>query len=304
MGVSYIKVTAETGDFGSGGGAPSATTDAIKVNDVDYTVDRGAMKEETTDSYTTNQILGGALKISGSIDTNFRPTSQAPLLAACLGTATAGVYDIEEPTAACIAIGEKTGTVTKERLFYGVGVKSVEFTFEAKEYVKAKYDWIAADVVNGTFDTTLSYPTEDPLVFWAATLTLGETILYSKSLSMTVDRAIDEEQFVLGNYKLYRLTRTGVTDISGSLTLTEEQIDEMNRAIYGTPSGTAMPANNDLGTGTLTIVCKRPNGTAGATFVLPVTYTSSAFKASSVGEFDKSIEYNVVGNPTTFLKVE
>ncbi len=261
------------------------------------------MKEETTDSYTTNQILGGALKISGSIDTNFRPTSQAPLLAACLGTASAGVYDIEEPTAACIAIGEKTGIVTRERLFYGVGVKSVEFTFEAKEYVKAKYDWIAADVVDGTYDTALSYPTEDPLVFWAATLTLGSTTLYSKSVSMTVDRAIDEEQFVLGNYKLYRLTRTGVTDISGTITLTEEQLDELNRAIYGTTSGTAMPATNDLGTGTLTIECKRPNGSAGATFVLPVTYTSSAFKASGVGEFDKSIEYSVVGNPTTFLTV-
>jgi len=303
MGISYIKATAETGAFGSGGGAPSASTEAIKVNSVDYTVDRGAMKENTTDSYTTNQILGGALKISGSIDTNFRPTSQAPLLAACFGTATAGVYDIEEPTAACFAIGEKTGAVTQERLFYGVGVKSCEFTFEAKEYVKAKYDWIAADVLDGTYDSAVTYPTEDPLVFWGASLTVGATTIYSKSVSLSVDRAIDEDQFVLGNFKLYRLTRTDVTDISGTITITEEQLSELNRAMYGTTSGTAVPSTNALGNGTLTITCLRPSGAAGCVFSLPITYTASSFKSENVGEFDKSIEYSVAGAPTAFLTV-
>lgn len=303
MGISYVKATAETGDYGSGGGAPTGATDAIKVNSIDYTVDRGAMREETTDSYTTNEIIGGALKISGSIDTNFRPTSQAPLLASCFGTAVAGVYDIEEPTSACLAIGEKVGSSTKERLLYGVGVKSVEFTFESKEYVKAKYDFIACDIVDGTYDTTLSYPAEDPLVFWGATLDLSATTLYSKSVTLTVDRALDEEQFVLGNYKLYRLTRTGVTDISGSLTITEEQIAEMNRAIYGTTGGSAMPALNTLGEGTLTIDCMRTSGAAGATFVIPVTYETSSFSSSGVGELEKSIEFSVVGNPATFLTV-
>lgn len=303
MGISYLKATAETGDYGSGGGAPTGSTEGIKINDIDYTVDRGAMKEETTDSYTTNQILGGPLKISGSISTNFRPTSQAPLLASCLGAASAGVYDIEEPTSACFAIGEKVGSNTVERLLYGVGVNSIEFGFEAKEYVTAKYDFIACDIVDGTYDTSLSYPVEDPLVFWGATLDLSATTLYSKSVTLTVDRALDEDQFVLGNYKLYRLTRTGVTDISGTLTITEEQIAEMNRAIYGTTAGTSMPVLDTLGTGTLTIDCVRSSGSGGATFVIPITYTSSSMKSSGVGEFDKSIEFNVVGNPTTFLTV-
>mgnify|MGYP000949798638 CR=1 FL=1 len=299
MGVSYLKSTLETGDYGSGGGAPDGATDGIKVNAIDYSVDRGAMKEETTDSYVYNQILGGALKISGTIESNFRPVSQATLLTGLFGTpAVAGTYTIGEPVPVCFAIGEKTGTVTNEKIFCGVGIKSAEFTFEAKEYVKARYEWLASDVKNGTYDTSLTFPTEDPLVFWRATLTLGATTLYSKSCSMTVDRALDEEQFVLGNYKLYRLTRTGITDISGTIGVTEEQIAELNRAIYGSDSGTAMPANNALGNGTLTIQCLKPDGTAGCNFVLPVTYTKSDFKSSSVGEFEKSIDYSIVGSMT------
>jgi hypothetical protein len=112
---------------------------------------------------------------------------------------------------------------------------------------------------------------------------------------LTIDRGLDDGQFVLGNFKLYRLVRTGVTDVSGSLGITEEQVDELDRAMYGTTAGTSMPATNDLGTGTLTITCLKVAGTPGATFVLPVKYTVVSNSVDGVGEFDKKIEFIIVG---------
>jgi hypothetical protein len=253
------------------------------------------MKEETTDSYLHNTIHGGAFKVSGSIETNFRPVEQAPLLASCLGLIATKTYDIEEPTAACFAIGEKSGAVTDEHLFYGVGVKSAEFTFEAKEFVKAKYEWLAADMVDGSYDTALTYGSEAPLVFWRATLTMGGAAISVKSCTLTIDRALDEDQFVLGSFKLYRLVRTGVTDVSGTLTFTEAELLELQRAIYGTTAGAAMPVTNDLGTGSLVITCLTPAGAAGATFTIPINYVSSTVSSTGVGEIEKTVDFNGYG---------
>lgn len=295
MGVSYFKSTLESGAYGSFGNAPTASTDAIKINNVDYKVDRGVMTEETTDSYVFNSAYGGALKIGGSIDSVWRPVSMAPLLTSLMGTPAAGVYTLGEPIPAVIEIGEKVDSVDKARQFSGVGVNSCEFTFEAKEFVKCKWDWIGCDVKDGTYDSTVSYPVEDPLVFWRASLDLGGTAIYSKSCTMSIDRSLDEEQFVLGNFKRYRLVRTGVTNVSGTLGITEEQLDEIDRAMYGSTSGTAMPADNAIGSGTLTITALKVAGTAGAVLSLPVKYTVTDFSHSGVGEFEKSIDYIIVG---------
>lgn len=299
MGVSYFKAKLGTGNYDTWTGAPVVGDDAIKVNDFDYKVDRGVMTEETTDSYVYSSAYGGALKIGGSIDSVWRPVSMTPLLTSLMGTPTLGVYTLGEPVHSIFEVGEAVGASTKARQFAGVGVKSCEFTFEAKEFVKCKWDWLARDVKDGTYDTALTYPVEDPLVFWRASLTIddggGAATLYSKNCSLTIDRALDEEQFVLGDYKRYRLVRTGVTDVSGTLGITEEQLDELDRAIYGSESGTAMPADNAIGTGTLAITCLKVGGTAGAAFSLPVKYTVTDFKHSGVGELEKSIDFIIVG---------
>lgn len=295
-----MKMKAETGDYGSGGGAPSGSDDGMKVQTIDYNVDRGAMKDDTTESYFTSAAYGGALMVSGSMDSAWRPTSMAPLLTCLMGTPSTGVYTLGEPTVGVIQIGEKVGAITKARDFYGVGVKSCEFTFEAKEFVKTKWEWLSSEPKDATYDTAVTFPAEDPLVFWRATLAIGATTIYSKSCSLTIDRGLDDGQFVLGNYKLYRLVRTGVTDVSGTLTITEEQVDEIDRAMYGTTTGTGMPTDNALGEGTLTITCLKVNGSAGATFSCPVKYTVTSNSVDGVGEYDKKIEFIIVGNNSDF----
>lgn len=295
MGSTYFKATLETGAYASGGGAPSASDNAIKITDFDKGTDRGADKEETTDSYVYNAAYGGALKVDGTVEANFRPTAMAPMLEALMGANSVGTYTLDEPKACVFQFGEDIGSITRAYNIYGVGLTSVDFSFEAKEFVKSSWKYIGADIVDTTYDTSLSFATEDPLLFWGASLTVGATTIYSKSCTLTIDRALDEDQFVLGSFKRYRLTRTGVTDINGTLTLTEDQIDEIKRAEYGTTSGVAMPATNDLGSGTLVITCLRPSGAAGATFTLPITYTVANTSHSGVGEIEKTIDYTVVG---------
>lgn len=295
MGTTYVKATLETGTYGSGGGAPSASDDAIKITSFEKGTDRGVDKEETTDSYVYNAAYGGALKVDGTIEANWRPTAMSPLLEALMGANSAGTYTLDEPKACVLQFGEDIGSTTRASDIYGVGISSVDFTFEAKEYVKTSWKYIGADLVESTYDTSLSFASEAPLLFWGASLTIGATTIYSKSCTLTIDRALDEEQFVLGSFKRYRLTRTGVTDINGTLTFTEDQMDEMKRAEYGTTSGTAVPATNDLGSGTLLITCLRPTGAAGAVFTLPITYTVANTSHSGVGEIEKTVDYTVVG---------
>lgn len=295
MGTSYVKINAETGGYGTGGGVPSASDTALKTMSIDFSVDRGALDEDTTDVYVTNAVYGGALKVGGSMEMLWRPTQMLAMLAALMGDSSTP-YTLGEPTSCAMQIGQTVGATSRAYNFYGVGFKSVELTFESKEYVKTKWDWIASDVLDGTFDSALTFPTaEDPLIFWSATLTVTDAIP-CKSISMTIDRALDEEQFVLGSFKRYQLARTGVTSISGTITTTESEANAVNTAMYGTKVATSIPATNAMGTGTLVIVANRAGGSTGVTITTPVVYTTIDTKYNGVGEIERTIEYKAVGN--------
>jgi hypothetical protein len=301
MGISYAKVTSETGAYGSGTSAPIATDTALKVNNIDYSVDRGVLKDETTDEEYTTGVFGGALKVSGSFDATFRPTAMAPLLKSLLGTdSTPGTYLLDVPVPAVIQIGEKVGSSTIAKDFYGVGVKSCEFTFEAKEFVKTKWDWFASELKNSTYDTDLTYITEKPLVFWGASLQSGATAIPSKSLTLTINRNIDDENFVLGNFKINSLERNGLDDISGTLTVLESQFDEMEKAEYGVKDATSIAVTNPVYEGTLTITCLRQTGGAGAVFVIPVYYSVASTTMAAGETIEKTIEYAIVKSATPF----
>lgn len=292
MGISYFKCNAETGAYGSGGGAPVASDNAIKVLSIDYSAARGPLAEDATDKYVPSAVLGGAFNPSGSFECLWRPTAMAVPLAALMGDSSSP-YTLSEPTSCVIQIGETVGATSLSRDFYGVGFKSCELTFEAKEYVKTKWEWFASDIVNSTYDTALTFASEAPLIFWSASLTMGGSTIYCKSASMTIDRALDEEQYVLGSYKRYRLARTGMTSVTGTLTFTESEFSELARAIYGTTGGTSMPAANTLGSGSLVITALRAGGSTGAVITAPIVYNVADYKMSGVGEIEKTIEYQV-----------
>ena len=54
-----------------------------------------------------------------------------------------------------------------------------------------------------------------------------------KSLSLSIDRKLDEEQYTLGAFDLQRLTINGMTDITGELTFSEMEYTQYKTAMTG-----------------------------------------------------------------------
>lgn len=296
MGIIYVKSAMESGAYGSGTGAPTDSTDAIHMSDVSYTDDRGPMKEEVTDAYIYPRADGGPLKVGGTLEGTFRPVAHAPFLQSVFGAVASGVYTLDYPAASVIQIGEKVGSVTRARNLTGSGINKAEFTLTAKEYVKVSYDFISQQGIDTTYDSALTYSAENPLVFWRATLALGSDAIVAKEATLSIDRAIDEDQFVLGSPLRYRLVPTDMTQVTGTITLTEAQIDEVKRAQYGSKTATQVPATNDLGAGTLALTCLKTDGSAGCVFNVPVVYDSFDFKGSKVSELGKTVNFTSVGS--------
>ena len=296
MGVIYVKTGLETGDYGSGTGAPSESSDAIHLTEANYTDDRGTMKEEATDAYLYTRADGGALKVDGDLEGTFRPVAHTNLLQSLFGSVAAGVYTLDMCSPIVIQIGEKVGSITRARNITGCGVGKAEFTFATKEFVRVKYDFIGQQGIDTTYDTAPSYTAENPLVFWRATLTLGTDPIVAKEATLSIDRALDDEQYVLGSFKRYRLVQTDMTQITGTITLTENQIEMVKIAQFGANDATQVPAANTLGSGTITFTCLKTDGTAGCVFSVPVVFDSFDFKGSKVSEFGKTVNFTSIGS--------
>ena len=296
MGLIYCKAGAET-TFGTVAG----TFTPIHVTDVTVKDDRGVIYDEITDQYLPQVAIGGGVKVDTTIEAAWRPEMFAPLLAALWGTA-ASPYTLGYPTPVSLQIGEKIGSVTRARNILGNGVTSATFTFAAKEFVKVSFDLIGQQGLDVTYDGSVTYTTENPLVFWGCTLVLGVTPVVAKEATLKIDRSLDAEQFVLGSFLRYRLAQTAVTDISGTITLTEVDIADVQQAQYGAAAATQIPtATNALGNGNLVFTCLKTDGSAGSVITIPVVYESFDFKGSKVSEIGKTINWHAVGGAPSMV---
>ena len=296
----YIKVGAES-TFGDGA---ASLTGAI-VTSVTEDIDRGMMIEETIDTSLPRHAAAGALKVNGTIECNLRPYQFITLLEAVMGDSSdEGTYTrltLAEPTSVELQVGESIGSTSYQREYVGVGISSIDMAFEAKEFVKTTFNWIGKNYSDAAYSAP-SYTTEDPVVFYNAAITLAGGATYNiKSLDMTIDRKLDEDQYVLGSFTLRRLAITGNTEISGSITFTEDEFNEFKRAIYGSTGATAVPATNDLGTAALVITCNDMSGDAAMVITAPIAVYSTASKNSSgKAEVEKTIDYQVLAGSTDF----
>lgn len=293
----YVEVGLETGSYGDGTGTPAA----IKVTSISYDIDRGVLKDEVIDSYVAGDGYPGPLKITGSFECNLRPMQFENVIYALMGTLSAGspnAYTLGEPKAMILNVGDLYGASGGvERQFAGVGIKSGSFTFEAKELVKASFDFVARSYLDAAYSFP-SYTSENPAICWGMTVSIGGSPVTSiKEMTLEIDRKIDEEQFVIGSFYLNGLLMTGVTEVGGTLTFTESQYAEIKRAIYGTTAGTTIPALNTLGKPAITITCTDTDGTTALVITMPVTiYTKQGTEFSGKDEAGKTVDYIVTGS--------
>lgn len=290
--VNYIKVGNES-VFGT-----HVTTAGINVSDVSVDVDRSLLIEENIDNYIAATAYGGPLKISGSFEGTLRPKQFELILKAFMGDAT-GPYIFGVPTSMSIDIGEEL--MNQEMDCVGCGISKLSLTFAAKEFATFSIDWFAKNYSL----TTFSAPTisaEDPAVFYNASLTIaGSLSTVIKEITVEMDRKLDDDNFVLNDFTLHRLARTGVTSVTGSITFAEVAFDEYKRAITGTTAGTAVDANNTVGSAALIIICTTMAGVESFRLSLPVAvYGKGGRKISKVSEIEKNVDFTATGSGVTF----
>lgn len=294
--VNYVKVGIESA-FGT-----HVTTAGIKVSSISEDVDRSIMIEETIDNYIADAGYGGALKISGTMEGNIKPKQFALLLQACLGDANSP-YTLGVPKSLSIDIGEELAGATHtgaETQYCGCGISKLSMKFVAKEFATFSADWFAKNYVVAAY----SVPTiaaEDPAVFYNASVTFGTVANAEiKEISLDIDRKLDDDNFVLNDFTLHRLARTGVTEISGSITFAELAWAEFLTAITGSSTGTAIDANNSLGNVAMEIICTTMAGVESMRIICPVTlYGKGGRKIEKVSEVEKTVDFQVVGSGFT-----
>lgn len=284
---NYLKVGAES-TYGDGCVAPTGCL----FTSIKEDIDRGVMVEKTTDLWLPQTIIGGALGISGSLEMNLRPNQCKPLMTALLGDYTAGAEEdtlvFGEPSSVQFSVGESIGGVSKQVDYVGVGIKSAEFTFNAKEFVTVNFSWFAQKYTDGSYAVP-TYVTEDPVTFYTAKLKIDGAQTYEiKSMNMTIDRHLNEDAFVIGDFRTQYLGVTDNSEITGSITLREANTTEVTKAINGATT------TNGVGSIALEIECVDLSGTVVMTITLPVTiYTKYGKNSSGRAEVEKTLDFQV-----------
>lgn len=290
--VNYVKVGNEA-TFGT-----HVTTAGINASDVSIDIDRSLLIEENIDNYIAANAYGGPLKISGTIEGNIRPKQLELILKSFMGDAT-GPYTFGVPTSMSIDIGEEL--MNKETRCVGCGISKLSLKFAAKEFGTFTADFFAKNYTLEAF----SEPTitaEDPVLFYNASLEIGGAASTEiKEITVDMDRKLDEDNFVLNDFTLHRLARTGVTSVTGSITFAETAFTEYCRAVTGSTTGTAVDANNSVGSAVLSIKCTDLAGTLKFTLDLPVAvYGKGGRKISKVSEIEKIVDFTATGSGVTF----
>lgn len=302
----------------------------VRCKSISNPVDRGVMMEENIESWFPASGVGGALKVSGSLESNFRPIMMLPFLQAVLGSATTNIaatptidtaitFVLGSPTPISLQMGEKSTNASGIATQYqGVGIKSFALTMAAKDFAVCKIDWFSKIYKNLSYDacvagisaaspaydnTMWGYEKEEPVVFYNASITTpGGTSLKVKTMDITIDRKVDDDRFIVGDYTLQELGINGMTDIGGSMTMTEQEYNELLRTMYGDTVPTALNTANTVGMGPLSIVLT--NRAAAEKnkmliYIKTAIYTNVDTSITGQNEVEKKISWKAVGTDLT-----
>lgn len=312
----YVKVgdTLES-VYGTEPGGQTYT--GVRSKTVSQTVDRGIMFEENIEHYLAATGYGGALKLGGTLEGSIRPLQMKNLFYGLMGNRASATtpgdpltgwkYTFDVPKSIDIKTGESTAGGSVEWTYKGVGVKSCSLNFAAKEFVTGRFEWLAQTATAGSYSAPSSYTSEEPLVFYAATVTLDAvTSTKIKSLTMDIDRKLDDDRFVVGDYKLTELGYSGMTEVGGSLTFTEQEYGELKRAQFGTTTGTSLDARNLVGGPVLKITCTDLSAIPVTKMVIQAgvsIYGNADYSMSGQDEAERKVDYKVIGSSFTVYTV-
>ena len=300
----YVKIVEESGAYGSGTG----TLVGVYASGYTDTNDRQIMFEETTDSDVVTVGFGGGLKYSGTLNGVLRPKQIKPILTSIFGTATPlstptrTEYTFATPSSTVMEFGEETGSSNTAMKYSGVGIDSFTLKAMSKEFITWTANWIAqsADKVSFAVPTGGSdYVNETPLTWDHASVSIDggiTTLSEASSFEMTIESNLRTDWFVLGSYELNGLSRSKTVDITGTLTFTEDEYDELVRGVFGSTGATTVPTTNAVGSADINALLNTASDTSSVLIDLPVAlYQSTEHGVSGRDEITKSISFKATG---------
>jgi hypothetical protein len=305
----YVAIGTEA----SYGVAPGVNLSGLKVTSVNETFDPGLIFEETCDSQTINNAYGGAQKYTGTIEAFLRPAQMGPLFQCLFGVPTGGVYTLAAtPKSMTMEICTDDNGIENAIRYLGVGISSMEMNLNAREAVTTRWNYFAKSSSKVPAQASVAYPKAEPALFWGATVTLRSGASTTiKSMTMNIERGLDPDDFVVGHSQLQGLVINAVPNISGSITLSQREWTEFQRALYA-DSGTSTYAprttrgdtsSHEPGQTNMTLLFKDRTGTPICQVETDVAvYTDASRSMRGRAGVEKTVNYRVIGDTFEFVE--
>ena len=303
----YVAIGTEA----SYGVAPGVNLSGLKVTSVNESFDPGLIFEETCDSQTINNAYGGAQKYTGTIEAFLRPAQMGPLFQCLFGVPTGGVYTLAAtPKSMTMEICTDDNGIENAIRYLGVGISSMEMNLNAREAVTTRWNYFAKSSSKVPAQASVAYPKAEPALFWGATVTLRSGASTTiKSMTMNIERGLDPDDFVVGHSQLQGLVINAVPNISGSITLSQREWTEFQRALYA-DSGTSTYAprttrgdtnSHEPGQTNMTLLFKDRTGTPICQVETDVAvYTDASRSMRGRAGVEKTVNYRVIGDTFEF----
>ena len=293
------------------GVAPGTDLSGLKVTSVNESFDPGLIFEETCDSQTINNAYGGAQKYTGTIEAFLRPAQMGPLFQCLFGVPTGGVYTLAAtPKSMTMEICTDDNGIENAIRYLGVGISSMEMNLNAREAVTTRWNYFAKSSSKVAAQASVAYPKAEPALFWGATVTLRSGASTTiKSMTMNIERGLDPDDFVVGHSQLQGLVINAVPNISGSITLSQREWTEFQRALYAdSGASTYAPrttrgdtSSHEPGQTNMTLLFKDRTGTPICQVETDVAvYTDASRSMRGRAGVEKTVNYRVIGDTFEF----
>ena len=303
----YVAIGTEA----SYGVAPGTGLSGLKVTSVNESFDPGLIFEETCDSQTINNAYGGAQKYTGTIEAFLRPAQMGPLFQCLFGAPTGGVYTLAAtPKSMTMEICTDDNGIENAIRYLGVGISSMEMNLNAREAVTTRWNYFAKSSSKVPAQASVAYPDAEPALFWGATVTLRSGASTTiKSMTMNIERGLDPDDFVVGHSQLQGLVINAVPNISGSITLSQREWTEFQRALYADSGGTSYAPlstrgdtnSHEPGQTNMTLLFKDRTGTPICQVETDVAvYTDASRSMRGRAGVEKTVNYRVIGDTFEF----
>lgn len=293
----YLKVGLES-TFGTA----ATTLVGVRATEINHSVDHNIVYLESIDGWSPYDGVIGAHSVKFTFIAYAIKDQINPILNAALGketdvsdgtTTTGYKYSYDYPKSLTCEYGDRHGNAYQ---LLGVVPNQIKIDAKAKSVLTLEADCIAKSVSTTTFAEP-TYSSDLPFVCFKTSVTFGGTAVPVKEVSLTINRNIDQDAFVLDSTTLHGIY-AGELNANGTITVLEDNTSEFLRALFGDPSASSLadvPAKVDV-----VITAKTPDGSKGMTITMPsVLYPSGDTRIRGKSTAEKTINFRALSDELT-----